>query len=50
MIAKFNTSGINTDSKKGSNTLLLIAALALAGFLVYKYVIVPRQQQEEQNQ
>ena len=38
MIAKFET---NAGGKKG-NTLLLLAALAVGGYLVYQYVLKPK--------
>lgn len=44
MIAKFETA---PAGKKGSNTLLWIALLAVGGFVVYKYVLQPRQTDKE---
>lgn len=45
MIAKFETAVGGT--KKGSNTLLWFAALAIGGYLVYKYVIQPKKADEQ---
>jgi hypothetical protein len=45
MIAKINTSVGGTN--KGSNTLLWIAVLAIGGFVVYKYVLQPKQTDRE---
>jgi hypothetical protein len=44
MIAKFETA---PAGKKGSNTLLWIAVLAIGGYVVYKYVLQPRQTDNE---
>jgi hypothetical protein len=45
MIMKFNTS-VNGE-KKGGNTLLWLAALAIGGYVVYQYVIKPKQANDE---
>ena len=45
MIAKFETAVNGT--KKGSNTLLWLAALAIGGYVVYQYVIKPKQANDE---
>lgn len=55
MIAKFETSpasaGTGTGTGKGSNTILIILGIAIAGFVVYKFVIKPAmdKKKEEQN-
>lgn len=48
MIAKFETAAGGT--KKGSSTLLMVAVLVIGGFLVYKYVIKPKQANNDENQ
>jgi hypothetical protein len=45
MIAKFDTAVGGT--KKGSSTLLWVAVLAIGGYLVYQYVIKPKQAEEQ---
>ena len=45
MIAKFETAAGGT--KKGSSGLLMIAVLVIGGYLVYKYVIQPKQANDE---
>ena len=45
MITKFETAVGGT--KKGSNTLLMVAVLVIGGFLVYKYVIKPKANNDE---
>jgi hypothetical protein len=45
MIAKFETTA---GGKKG-NTLLMLALLAVGGYLVYQYVLKPKQT-DKQNQ
>ena len=45
MIAKFETAVGGT--KKGSNTLLWLAALAIGGYFIYQYVIKPNQANNE---
>jgi hypothetical protein len=49
MITKFETGGGEASStgSKGGNTLWIVLGLAVAGFLVYKFVIKPRQEQKE---
>lgn len=41
MITKFDTSQV-TPGKPGSSKLMLYVALAVGGFLLYKYVIKPK--------
>jgi hypothetical protein len=48
MITKLNTSV--GGEKKGGNALLWIGLLAIGGFVVYQYVIKPRQANNEENQ
>jgi hypothetical protein len=45
MITKLNTSV--GGEKKGGNTLLWLVALAIGGFVVYQYVIKPKQLRDE---
>lgn len=45
MITKLNTSV--GGEKKGGNTLLWIAVLAIGGYFVYQYVIKPKQANDE---
>lgn len=54
MVTEFNTTALATSSQageaKGSNTVLIILGLAVAGFLVYKFVIKPAQDKKQQEQ
>jgi hypothetical protein len=55
MVTQFNTgapavsgsTGAQTGSK-GSNTIWILLGLAVAGFLVYRYVIKPAQEKKAQ--
>ena len=50
MVTKFNTSApAGTSSGGSSKTLLIVLGLALAGFLVYRYVIKPRQEKKQED-
>lgn len=44
MVTTFNTAGASTPTStgKGGNTLMILIGVAVAGFLVYRYVIKPR--------
>lgn len=47
MITKFQTTqNASSGAKNGSNMLAIIGILALGGFLVYKFYIVPKQEEE----
>lgn len=50
MITKFETSSVGGESKGGSNTLLILLGVAVAGFLVYKFVLKPRMNKNEEEQ
>lgn len=48
MVTKFNTSApAGTSSGGNSKTLLIVLGLALAGFLVYRFVIKPNQEKKK---
>lgn len=49
MVTKFNTSAPAGTSTSGGNskTLLIVLGLALAGFLVYRFVIKPNQEKKK---
>jgi|688.fasta_scaffold1596127_1 hypothetical protein len=51
MVTKFNTTAPAGTSTSGgsSKTLLIVLGLALAGFLVYRYVIKPRQEKKQED-
>ena len=52
MVTTFNTSAPTTtgESGKGGNTLLIVLGLAVAGFLVYRYVIKPQMDKKNQQE
>ena len=53
MVTTFNTSAPATtggQSGKGSNTLLIVLGLAVAGFLVYRFVIKPQMDKKKQEE
>jgi hypothetical protein len=44
MVATFNTTGAGAPATTGKNgnTLMIVLGLAVAGFLVYRFVLKPR--------
>ena len=50
MITTFETPAPATSTGKGSNTLLIVLGLAVAGFLVYRFVIKPKMDKKQEEQ
>ena len=52
MVTTFNTSAPATGGTQGksSNTLLIVLGIAVAGFLVYRFVIKPMMDKKKQEE
>jgi hypothetical protein len=49
MISKFNTNS-PSGSTGSSKTIFIIGGLLIAGYLVYRFVIKPRQEKEKEKE
>jgi hypothetical protein len=50
MVSKFNTNAPATTGGGSSKTLMIVLGLAVAGFLVYRFVIKPAQDKKKQEE
>ena len=50
MVSKFNTNAPATTGGGSSKTLMIVLGLAVAGFLVYRFVIKPAQDKKKKEE